>query len=93
MFQQRILVPSGVSENALERTLAIMSYGSGAARDPAPAFAELVCEVVATPAGWQLGAPRRFAAGAPFAEPSGRPIGWWLSAESVHARLRRAQCT
>jgi hypothetical protein len=32
MFQQRILVPSDVSENALERTLAIMSYGSGAAR-------------------------------------------------------------
>ena len=68
-------------------------YGSGAAGDPSAAFAELVCEVVATPAGWQLGAPRRFAAGAPFAEPSGRPIGWWLSAESVHARLRRAQCT
>jgi hypothetical protein len=44
---------------------------------------------VPTPAGWQLGTPRRLAPEQPFASPSGRPIGWWLSAESVHARLRR----
>ena len=31
-----------------------------------------------TPSGWQLGAPRRFDADAPFASPSARPIGWWL---------------
>ncbi len=85
VIEARAVLSAGVADERV--------YGSGAARDPSPAFAELVCEVVATPAGWQLGAPRRFAAGAPFAEPSGRPIGWWLSAESVHARLRRAQCT
>jgi LmbE family N-acetylglucosaminyl deacetylase len=63
--------------------------GTGAAADPSLKLAELPCEVVLTQAGWQLGAPRRFASEAPFAPPSSRPIGWWLSAESVRARLRR----
>ena len=53
-------------------------HGSGVAGDPALELAELVCEVVLTPAGWQLGAPRRFSAEAPFEAPSARPIGWWL---------------
>ena len=64
-------------------------HGSGIAGDPAVELAELLCEVVLTPAGWQLGAPRRFDAEAPLASPSARPIGWWLTAESLHARLRR----
>jgi LmbE family N-acetylglucosaminyl deacetylase len=64
-------------------------HGSGVAADPSLELAELPCEVVLAPAGWQLGAPRRFAPEAPFAPPSSRPIGWWLTAESVHARLRR----
>ena len=44
-----------------------------------------------TPAGWRLGSPRRFDAEAPLASASERPIGWWLEAESVHARLRRGE--
>lgn len=64
-------------------------YGSGVASDLAVELAELVCEVVPTPAGWRLGAPRRFAVDDPFAPPSERPIDWWLTAESAHARLRR----
>ena len=43
----------------------------------------------ARPGGWTLGSPRRFDAEAPLASASERPIGWWLEAESVHARLRR----
>jgi hypothetical protein len=64
-------------------------HGSGLSRDLSIALAELLCEVVLTPAGWQLGAPRRFDADAPIASPSARPIGWWLSQESLHDRLRR----
>jgi LmbE family N-acetylglucosaminyl deacetylase len=64
-------------------------HGSGLAGDLAVKLAELLCEVVRTPAGWQLGAPRRLDAEAPLASPSARPIGWWLTAESVHDRLRR----
>ncbi len=66
-------------------------HGSGVAGDPSLELAELLCETVLTPAGWKLGAPRRLLAEAPLAPPSERPIGWWLSAESVHARLRREQ--
>ena len=61
--------------------------------DPAVELAELLCEVVLTPAGWQLGAPRRFDADAPLASPSARPIGWWLdggvAARAPAARSRR----
>jgi LmbE family N-acetylglucosaminyl deacetylase len=64
-------------------------HGSGIAGDPAVELAELLSEVMLTPSGWQLGAPRRFDADAPLASPSARPIGWWLTAESLHARLRR----
>jgi LmbE family N-acetylglucosaminyl deacetylase len=64
-------------------------HGSGVVSDPAVELAELICEVVLTPSGWRLGAPRRLLAEAPLAAPSTRPIGWWLEAESVHARLRR----
>jgi LmbE family N-acetylglucosaminyl deacetylase len=64
-------------------------HGSGVAGDPALELAELLCEVVLTPAGWMLGAPRSLRAEAPLAPPSRRPVGWWLSAESAHARLRR----
>jgi LmbE family N-acetylglucosaminyl deacetylase len=64
-------------------------YGSGVASNPDIELAELICEVVLTPAGWQLGTPRQFAAEAPIAPPGGRPIGWWLAGESVHSRLRR----
>jgi LmbE family N-acetylglucosaminyl deacetylase len=64
-------------------------HGSGIAGDPSVELAELLCEVVLTASGWQLGAPRRFDAVAPPASPSARPIGWWFAAESLHARLRR----
>jgi LmbE family N-acetylglucosaminyl deacetylase len=64
-------------------------HGSGLTGDPAVELAELLCEVVLTPAGWQLGGSRRFDAEAPLASPSARPIGWWLAAESLQARLRR----
>ncbi|MDX6562848.1 MAG: hypothetical protein QOD65_2662 [Gaiellales bacterium] len=64
-------------------------HGSGIAGDPAVELAELLCEVMPGPAGWQLGPPRRFDAEAPLASPSSRPIGWWLASESPHARLRR----
>jgi LmbE family N-acetylglucosaminyl deacetylase len=77
----RAVLNAGVGEERV--------HGSGVASDPAVELAELLCEIVLTPAGWQLGAPRRFDAEAPLASPSARPIGWWLTAESVHARLRR----
>jgi LmbE family N-acetylglucosaminyl deacetylase len=64
-------------------------HGSGIAGDLSVELAELLCEVVPTASGWQLGAPRRFDPEAPLASPSARPIGWWLTAESLHARLRR----
>jgi LmbE family N-acetylglucosaminyl deacetylase len=81
LIEARAILNAGVADERV--------YGSGVAGDPSLEFAELICEVVEAPAGWQLGAPRRFVAETPFALPSARPIGWWLSAESVHARLRR----
>jgi len=81
LLEARAVLNAGVGEERV--------HGSGVASDPGVELAELVCEVALTPAGWQLGAPRRFAADAPIAPPSARPIGWWLAGESVHARLRR----
>jgi LmbE family N-acetylglucosaminyl deacetylase len=81
LIEARAVLNAGVGEERV--------HGSGVPSDPAVELAELVCEVVLTPAGWRLGAPRRFAAEAPLAPPSARPIGWWLTAESAHARLRR----
>ena len=43
------------------------------AGDPSLELAELLCEVVLSPAGWQLGAPRRLDAEAPFAPALGPP--------------------
>ncbi|HET6174891.1 MAG TPA: PIG-L family deacetylase [Gaiellales bacterium] len=81
MVEARAVLAAGVGEERV--------YGSGLASDPALELAELVCEVVLEPGGWRLGSPRRFDAAAPLASPGGRPIGWWLEAESAHARLRR----
>ena len=81
LVEARAVLGAGVAEERV--------HGSGVAGDPSLEFAELICEVVSAPAGWVLGAPRRFAVEQPFAPPSARPIGWWLNAESVHARLRR----
>ena len=81
MLEARGVLNAGVGEERV--------HGSGLTGDPAVEFAELLCEVVLTPAGWRLGAPGRFDAHAPLASPSARPIGWWLAAESLHARLRR----
>jgi LmbE family N-acetylglucosaminyl deacetylase len=81
LLEARAVVNAGVGEERVR--------GWGATSDPAVEFADLLCEVVLTPAGWQLGAPRRLDAAAPLAAPSARPIGWWLRAESVHGRLRR----
>ena len=81
LVEARAVLNAGLGEERV--------HGSGLTGDPAVEFAELLCEVVLTPAGWQLGAARRFDADAPLASPAGRPIGWWLAAESLHARLRR----
>ena len=81
LIEARALLAAGVGEERVR--------GSGVASDPAVELAELICEVVLTPAGWQLGTPRRLHAEAPLAPPSERPCGWWLESESVHARLRR----
>jgi LmbE family N-acetylglucosaminyl deacetylase len=81
LIEARAVLNAGVGEERV--------HGSGVPSDPAVELAELVCEVVLTPAGWRLGAARQLAAEAPLAAPSARPIGWWLTAESVHARLRR----
>ncbi len=81
LVEARAVARAGVAEERVR--------GSGVANDLSLEFAELICEVVSLPAGWQLGAPRRLVAEEPFAPPSARPIGWWLTAESVHARLRR----
>jgi LmbE family N-acetylglucosaminyl deacetylase len=82
LIEARAILNAGVGEERV--------HGSGVASDPDVELAELICEVALTPAGWQLGMPRRFAADAPVAPPpSDRPIGWWLSGESVHSRLRR----
>jgi LmbE family N-acetylglucosaminyl deacetylase len=81
LLEARAVLNAGVGEERV--------HGSGLASDPAVEFAELLSEVVLTPAGWQLGVPRRFDSEAPLASPSARPIGWWLTAESLHTRLRR----
>jgi LmbE family N-acetylglucosaminyl deacetylase len=82
LIEARAVLNAGVGEERV--------HGSGLAGDLSIEFAELLCEVVLMPAGWQLGTPRRFDADAPVALPSARPIGWWLSEESLHDRLRRA---
>jgi LmbE family N-acetylglucosaminyl deacetylase len=81
LVEARAVVNAGVGEERVR--------GSGIAVDRSVELAELLCEVVLMPTGWQLGAPRRLDAEAPFEPPSPRPIGWWLTAESPHARLRR----
>ena len=81
LIEARAVLGAGVAEERV--------HGSGVAADQTLELAELLCEVVLSPGGWQLGEPRRLASGAPFAPPSARPIGWWLTAESAHARLRR----
>jgi LmbE family N-acetylglucosaminyl deacetylase len=81
LIEARAVLNAGVGEERV--------HGSGLAVDREIEYAELICEVMLEPAGWQLGAARRFDAEAPFASPSARPIGWWLEAESVHDRLRR----
>jgi LmbE family N-acetylglucosaminyl deacetylase len=81
LIEARAVLNAGVGEERV--------HGSGLAGDRAIEFAELLCEVILTPAGWQLGSPRRFDAEAALGSPSKRPLGWWLSAESVHSRLRR----
>jgi LmbE family N-acetylglucosaminyl deacetylase len=81
LIEARAVLAAGAGEERV--------HGYGVAGDPEVELAELVCEVALTPAGWQLGTPRRFAADAPIAAPSDRPIGWWLTGESAHSRLRR----
>jgi LmbE family N-acetylglucosaminyl deacetylase len=81
LVEARAVLNAGVGEERV--------HGSGIAGDLSVELAELLCEVVLTPAGWQLGTPRRLDAEAPLASPSARPIGWWLAAESLHDRLRR----
>lgn len=81
LIEARAVFNAGVGEERV--------HGSGLAGDRSIELAELLCEVVLTSGGWQLGAPRRFDAEAPIASPSARPIGWWLSQESLHDRLRR----
>ena len=81
LIEARAVLNAGVGEERVR--------GSGLAGDLSIELAELLCEVVRTPEGWQLGAPRRVDADAPIASPSDRPIGWWLSQESLHDRLRR----
>jgi LmbE family N-acetylglucosaminyl deacetylase len=81
LVEARAVLNAGLAEERV--------HGSGVAADLSLEFAELICEVVSQPAGWQLGAARRLVAEEPFAAPSARPIGWWLHAESVHARQRR----
>ena len=65
-------------------------FGSGVAADRDVAYAELICEAVSQDGGWLLGSPRRLDPAAPLAPPSTRAIGWWIDAESVHDRFRRA---
>jgi len=81
LIEARAVLNAGVGEERV--------HGSGLAGDPAIELAELLCEVVLTPQGWQLGAARRFDAEAPIASASARPVGWWLTQESLHDRLRR----
>ena len=81
LVEARAVISAGMAEERVR--------GSGVANDLSLEFAELICEVVPAPAGWLLGTPRRLVATEPFAPPSARPIGWWLQAESSHARLRR----
>jgi hypothetical protein len=81
LIEARAGVAAGLGEERV--------YGSGFAGDLTNELAELLCEVVSTPAGWQLGAPRRLDADAPLASPSGTSIGWWLTSDSPQARLRR----
>ena len=81
MAEARAVLNAGVGEERV--------HGSGLAGDPAVELAELLCEAVLTPTGWRLGASRRLDAAAPLASPSAHPIGWWLTSESPHARLRR----
>ncbi len=65
-------------------------HGSGVAGDPAVELAELLCEVVLTPARLAArGAAALRRRRADRARPRSAPIGWWLTGESVHARLRR----
>ena len=81
MSEARAVLNAGVGEERV--------HGSGLAGDPSVELAELLCEAVLTAAGWRLGAARRLDAAAPLASPSARPIGWWLTSESPHTRLRR----
>jgi LmbE family N-acetylglucosaminyl deacetylase len=81
LVEARAVLAAGAGEERV--------HGSGVASDPGLRFAELICEAALTPEGWRLGSARRFSPQAPFAPPSDRPIDWWLSAESAHARLRR----
>jgi LmbE family N-acetylglucosaminyl deacetylase len=86
LVEARAILSAGAGEERVR--------GPGVASDPALDLAEQICEVMLMPAGWQLGTPRQLIAEAPFAPASPRPIGWWLTSESAHARLRReAQCT
>jgi LmbE family N-acetylglucosaminyl deacetylase len=81
LIEARAVFNAGVGEERV--------HGSGLDGDRSIELAELLCEVVLTPGGWQLGRPRRFDADAPIASASARPIGWWLGQESLHDRLRR----
>jgi LmbE family N-acetylglucosaminyl deacetylase len=81
LLEARAVAAAGAGEERVR--------GHGVAVDRSLELAELLCEVVRTPGGWFLGQPRLFSAEEPLAAPSARPIGWWLEAESVHARLRR----
>jgi hypothetical protein len=81
LVEARAVLAAGVGEERI--------HGAGLAGDRSIEFAELLCEAILTPAGWQLGAPRRFDPEAALGSPSKRPIAWWLNAESVHSRLRR----
>ena len=48
MLEARAVLNAGVGEERV--------HGSGMTGDPAVELAELLCEVVLTPAGWRLGA-------------------------------------
>ena len=83
LVEARAVLAAGVGEERM--------YGSGLEGDVSIELAELLCEVVLGPDGWRLGSTRRVDAEAPLASASERAIGWWLEAESVHARLRRGE--
>lgn len=52
-------------------------------------YADLLTECILTERGWELGSPRELVpAQEPAGAGSGRPIGWWLAADSPQSEMR-----